>query len=442
MHEQSSLRLSIGELPTAALELTYNEFMKDYESNPKEEIQQKLILISKILNDRAYQQGNGKLKNRLQEKFPDITDEQFKTMSKDEKEQLEKSLDAYDKLSNIAKKISQPQPTEPETIEFEMKVETPTTIKEPSEHVSIASEEEEFEPPKPRVIKKKKKGFLSKLIKVPKEEPSIEELNEAQAKANQIIVEENKKIEIEKSKIEIEKSKPTKPRFAFLKKKKLKKAPLSVVADQVSKATAETIQERPVTPEQKERAKTMQAATVKKLLQNPIFKKKVDTGEPKLDLKKLDEVYCNICKHSIKQHQKGGKSSGCNKCGCLSTIEEIAEQKGVALYAPRVVLDKIEQENLNVEELMKQTQPKQEPKPTKEELDKKEEGDYIKKQAAKIASMSKTPQQPPQKAAPEPKKIETYQCTCDHQLKDHFNNVEFCTVVGCQCKEFREYPKQ
>jgi len=428
IHQEQSIKMGIEELPTKALEITYQAFMNDYEDEPRAEIQQKLLLISKILNDRAndktYQEGNGKLKSKLRAKFPQITDEQFNKMSKEEKIQLEKSLTEYDKLEKLAQKITK---QEPETIEFEMKVDTPTTIKEPSEHVTIT-----------------------------------QELNEAQAKANQIIVEENRKIEIEKSQA----GKPKKPRFAFLKKKKkvVKQIQIPVTdelvqtIDKIKQEQPEIFEKKEVTTEQKNRAKLMEVATVKKLL----FKKKKHDSTPKLDLKKLDEIYCNACKHSIKQHQSGGVSNGCKKCGCLTTIEDIAEQKGIKLYEPSVVLDKIEQENRNVEELIKQTGQKEDVE-TEEDKKAREETEYIKEQAEKMAAMQlkkpkPEPEQTPKQQIKPEKEPESYgetekfltaekepvglQCICDHKLEEHFNNVEFCTTVGCTCKEFKEYPSQ
>ena len=35
------------------------------------------------------------------------------------------------------------------------------------------------------------------------------------------------------------------------------------------------------------------------------------------------EAYCNICKHTVQQHEYQGKSEGCVKCGCLKTVQEI-----------------------------------------------------------------------------------------------------------------------
>jgi len=38
---------------------------------------------------------------------------------------------------------------------------------------------------------------------------------------------------------------------------------------------------------------------------------------------KYEEKYCHTCKHNIAFHHKRGRSTGCRKCGCLRTIEEI-----------------------------------------------------------------------------------------------------------------------
>lgn len=43
------------------------------------------------------------------------------------------------------------------------------------------------------------------------------------------------------------------------------------------------------------------------------------------------EAYCNICKHTVQQHEYQGKSEGCVKCGCLKTVQEILEINEVDL---------------------------------------------------------------------------------------------------------------
>lgn len=44
-----------------------------------------------------------------------------------------------------------------------------------------------------------------------------------------------------------------------------------------------------------------------------IFKKKEN----------YEEKYCHTCKHNLNLHHKRGRSTGCRKCGCLRTVEEI-----------------------------------------------------------------------------------------------------------------------
>ena len=43
------------------------------------------------------------------------------------------------------------------------------------------------------------------------------------------------------------------------------------------------------------------------------------------------EAYCNVCKHTVQQHEYLGKSEGCVKCGCLKTVQEILEINEVDL---------------------------------------------------------------------------------------------------------------
>jgi len=38
---------------------------------------------------------------------------------------------------------------------------------------------------------------------------------------------------------------------------------------------------------------------------------------------KFEDVYCYTCQHNINLHHRNGRSTGCRKCGCLRTKEEI-----------------------------------------------------------------------------------------------------------------------
>jgi len=38
---------------------------------------------------------------------------------------------------------------------------------------------------------------------------------------------------------------------------------------------------------------------------------------------KYEEKYCHTCKHNLILHHKKGRSTGCRKCGCLRTVDEI-----------------------------------------------------------------------------------------------------------------------
>jgi len=110
---------------TKALEVEYNVLMEDYKINPNEDTQRVLLEISRILNQRAYEQGNGKLYEEIKDVFPQITKDKFQRMTDSEKENMKRILKAKKEVDEAARKLSEPDP-----VEFSMKIETPTTIKQ------------------------------------------------------------------------------------------------------------------------------------------------------------------------------------------------------------------------------------------------------------------------------------------------------------------------
>ncbi len=60
--------LDMDELPDEALEITYNHLQKKYSENQNSEIQQKLVLLSQVMSDRAVDGGNGHVKEYFMNK--------------------------------------------------------------------------------------------------------------------------------------------------------------------------------------------------------------------------------------------------------------------------------------------------------------------------------------------------------------------------------------
>lgn len=439
---RKALVITVDDIPTNALMLTYNHYQKKYQQTKSEESQKKLVLLSKILNDRAYEQGDGHLKKEALQNIPGLTAEKYDSLSKSEKEDVQKYVEKKKELDKAFLKLTTP---EPETVEIEMKVETPTTMKAESEHVTVDTEpwtEEEMKMASAAEKKEKKKGWLSKL-----NEPILQK---DKPKPTHSTIETDRLFE-----------KKRKPVLGFLKKKKKKQQVQIPVSDELVNTIDRIKQDepqlfkKPVTPEQKERARKMEIATRLKL---GGFRKKQEENPNKLNLKGLEEVYCFECKHDIKQHTKGGVDMGCQKCGCLMTAAQIAKDNGIDLKQPKKVVKQILKEN----ELEEEEKPIKDEKKFQELLEENriKDLDHVKKQAAQLATM-----QAKQKPKPQPQKQKTVeeeiqqmeleenqqavdepapqvnQCICDHPQSEHFNGGEFCQNTDCLCERFKAYPK-
>ncbi len=208
--------------------------------------------------------------------------------------------------------------------------------------------------------------------------------------------------------------KPKKKGLGSLFKKKIPKmieAPIQVPAPNLSSSKL-------ITEDQKERAEIMEQATVRK---DKTDKLKSIFNKTKKEKMNLPDIFCPDCSHSIKAHQKKGVSTGC-KCGCLQTLETIAEKHGVQLYSPKVVLDNVlEQESITNQEKVEENI-----------------------QAQKLDTMMVKNETQNVKEVPKPNVVSTKPKTlcvnCDHVARTHFEEKAFCTVVGCTCDEYRAYP--
>lgn len=397
-------RLSLGysDFPNEALEITYKHLMENYTANPNEQTGRKLQDISKILNDRAYKQGNGKLYQEINEIIP-LSQEKFNRMTTPEKENLKRIVQQKKESDESIKKLSEPQPDldgELDNYENEYgSVDRPSPNevihqtnynKKQDEEVVLINEVEVKQTPKKKMkipgmnfFKKKK------LIHLPKELDGDFVMKP--------------KTEVGNAKTYSEKE----VQQLLLKKE----AQASVKLDQ--DPNMQTITEPPKTepPKTESVLKSLfqkKEKTIYEGLEQPklkgIFNKK-----PKL---KLPNLICPDCMHSIKAHTTKGESSGC-KCGCLNTVETIAERHNVTLEIPK------------------------RPPETQDEI--------ILKQAEKMASMKSLPkpiQLPTEIARIEPSTKQRSLCAnCDHIPKAHFDGTKFCTVIGCTCEDYRAYPE-
>lgn len=125
------------------------------------------------------------------------------------------------------------------------------------------------------------------------------------------------------------------------------------------------------------------------------------------------ELICE-CGHYLKSHQKGGESIGCQRCGCLKTIEEIAERQGIKL--------KLKDQSQVVQQVMeKQVQ-------------------QIQTMTTQKKSTLSSPPPPPTVLSPPTEKVDQidHGCTCDHTESEHYEG-KFC--YNCNCSKFTPYPQ-
>jgi len=368
-----SISIDIHELPSEALEITYRSLMEKYETNPSGTIQQKLVLLSKIMTDRAYDHSNGEVKDYFIKKGL-TTEEKWKSLNKEQKDKLGEMKQHMEELNTAIKNLSEP---EPETIKIEISTPDGTF----TTTASTQRQEKQQEMPQEKPKKKKKfGGFFKKKIKV-----------------------------IEKS------------------EQNTQESMMDVLKDKTK------LKAKPITPEQKERAKKMEIATENKL--KKMFQKKKGDDKQKLH---LPDVFCPDCSHPLKEHQTKGVSTGC-KCGCLNSIEHIAERHGVQLFKPKEVLEKIEQEYQ--EELVEDLEVEPEVKEIIVNQAKKLES-MVKNEESQTPILESIPQINPE-TEPRQSTRATYSvcANCDHIPKLHFDNQGFCTVIGCTCDNFRKYPE-
>ncbi len=177
------------------------------------------------------------------------------------------------------------------------------------------------------------------------------------------------------------------------------------------------------------------------------------------------ELYCLLCKHTIQEHSHGGASNGCNTCGCLKTIEDIAKENKIPLISKSDYQTMKSQNKKSIASKFKPKlfEPKEELQPIINELiheDEQYDQQTILKQAEALASLATKPKIPSKveqraeilqkntqrKLREESKKSERIgtipddACTCGHISKDHFEDFGFCITMDCPCDKFREYP--
>lgn len=344
--------MTVEDMPTNAIEFTYEELMKKYQEYPDEGIQQKLVYLSKILTDRSFNIEEPSLTKEACKFFPTFTESMIDKMSENEKKNLQTLINS---MKNMNQSITK-----------------------------LASKDEVRE-------------------------------------------------EIQK---EVYEQAVQKPKFSLFKKKKILQGAYdnTIPAPSLERSTPLTTQlTTPLIPKQftmdiqkelriKETANKLREATEKA---GYIFRKKGEEKD-KPSFKNMEDVYCSNCKHAIKSHQ-----NGCNKCGCLVSIEEIAEAHGIQLYKPKEVLQRVEEDHPVT--VIQNTEPDEEVAIEK----------IIQKQASQLASMVTTVQKNNVIHNPVHQVVGDINCTCDHEKSHHYFNgsrYEFCTNNACMCSEFKPYP--
>jgi len=386
-----------NEFSSIALEAEYNQLQEDFKTNPSEKISKRLQIIAKVLNDRAYDQGNGKLFNEAKDMLPSFTKEKFDIMTKDEKDSLQKLINSKKQLDESIRKLNEPEPEQIEiTVNLNEDPKENEVIETPREKKTLINQIEVEDNPTPIIDiepKPKKPGFFKKKVK------KTTEYETDKPFARDELLEQS--------------AKPQKKQSIF------------------SKPIGDVFKKK-VTPEQKQRAVKMQQATEAKHKDGASLMKGVFNKKEKKEKIKLPDVICPDCTHPLKAHQSKGEATGC-KCGCLRTIYDIAKKQGISLQDPKEVLTRIMEENT------KPVEPEVEP----------ELIEAIEKQAKQLSTLKKETKPSVQKPkikeeitmTEPPRKAQSLCANCDHVPKSHFDGTEFCTVIGCTCDNYRAYPE-
>ncbi len=344
------LRLNLDDFPEEALKLTYMDMMERYTDKPSSRLQKIMVHISKELNKRA--------NTNIDEAQVEIT------VSKEEpkKTNLEQLTE---------KRIEQMVERKPKKQSIFTKPISQVIKKKEPQRESLNLNEDEQRRVAQLKAKKKKKSFGSFFKKkvpvfIPSKVTIAEEIQNhpnIQQEANKI-----RKLEEQLDSYEKEYGSVDKP------------APVQEV--QIEK------------PKKKLFSFSLPESPKKFSLKLPARKG--------YNLKGV-ELICE-CGHYLKAHQKGGESTGCNKCGCLRTIEQIAERQGVNL--------------------------KRKDKSQKDEP-------AIEKQAKQLQSMTETK---PVVNKPQPitQEQKEQSCTCEHKRSEHYEG-KFCYT--CNCSKFTPYPQ-
>lgn len=411
--------LDMDELPDEALEITYNHLQKRYSENQNSEIQQKLVLLSQVMTERAVDGGNGHVKEFFMNKGV-ITEQKWSLLSNEEKQSMAVMKDKMEKLDEALDELTKPQA---EKIEISLETKSDhLPSKEEIESVHNQAEElrkaEIEKQVKERVEFEVQEEMKRKEI-VLLDNVEVKDPLTIQTKPNLCENKDCKKYGMWHPNENCE-EKPKKKGFGSLFKKKIPKmieVPTQLVPDitkdqKVPPSLSTQLVPNQITQDQKERAKIMEHATKSKFS---------FLNKPKKEKINLPDIICPDCSHSIKTHQKKGVSTGC-KCGCLQTIETIAEKHGVQLFSPKEVLNNVlEQEGITSHEKVEENI-----------------------QAQKLETMVIQNKTQNVKEVPKPNvvtKPKTLCVNCDHVARTHFEENGFCTVVGCTCEQYRAYPQ-
>lgn len=429
----------------------YEIYQIRYKESQETIIQQILMTLSKIMTDRAYLQGNGEVKKFFLKKY-NLSEEDWEGYSREQKQKMAEMKEKMEVADKEFQNIAKPQP---EKIEISLTQDI-VNVEEPKNMNDLV--EKTFDDIQNDDLKKIERQQLEQKVRAEIEErvkaEYLEEQNEQKILIDGIEVDKQSIQRLEKELAEKQAKKDQKystlQEDEIFQQPKKKKGLGSLFKKKIPKqqtrpSSVEQIIKSGVTEEQKERAVKMEQATVKKHSAESILKKvfvKPDKEKkPKLS---LPDVYCPDCTHPLKAHQSKGVSVGC-KCGCLNTIEVIAEKHGVQLFSPKEVLDKISKENPEPEFA-------EMPNLTNSSLP---DDSVLEQQAKALQSLKPKTIEPGdtltskkgtapvyKKKVSEQEPLHEGMCAnCDHIPKSHFDNTGFCTVIGCKCEDFRSYPQ-
>jgi len=165
----------------------------------------------------------------------------------------------------------------------------------------------------------------------------------------------------------------------------------------------------------------------KPLLKTNPLKQMIKKKRKGINIEGMEELICVDCTHYLKNHQKQGVNSGCNKCGCLVTVQEIIESHGLTKISKHELTEptaRVIEEEPTI--IVPQTVPPE-----------------IAKQAQQLQTLmpkDNVPKAETEKMETVRDKVTVDDCTCGHDKDQHYES-RFC-LADCDCSKFTTYANE